>query len=503
MNRLRSAARLHLPPAAQWRRVPRCPNLPLPAQRGEVSRSVSPRLDRGDGGGLAAFCALVTAAILLFAACAADNPGPDPTPPEPQQTREGPEQREQDGTRQQPQQQESPQPSAAQAERQPGQTQQEESQEQAPDDSEQPQVIEQQTPQSLALQPILGGYQFQQPIEMLSLPDGSLLIAEQRGYITRFVEDNGEIEQFGILDLTDSVRFGGEQGLLSIALHPDLEREPYLYVYYSPRDADVTRLSRFRLVLGAALTASELVIIEVPQPYSNHNGGAVRFGPDGMLYLGYGDGGAANDPQGHGQNRQTLLGAIIRIDVNEINTSTPYRIPTDNPFLGIAGVRPEIWAYGLRNPWRMAFDPETGLLWVGDVGQNRVEEIAIVGPGENHGWNIFEGNECFGSDDECATLGDAVAPVGTYGHNEGCSVTGGMVYRGNALPHLVGAYVFGDYCSGTIWALRSHDAAETGWTRDIILQTDHPIASFAVDNDDEIHVLTFNGPILRLIPEER
>ena len=396
------------------------------------------------------------------------------------------------------------QPTTAQAERQQDdpdpQTAQEQTDQQESDDRDseaESEVL------SLALQPILGGYQFQQPIEMLSLPDGSLLVAEQRGYITRFVEDNGEIEQFGILDLTDSVRFGGEQGLLSIALHPDLDREPYLYVYYSPRDADVTRLSRFRLVLGAALTASELVIIEVPQPYSNHNGGAVRFGPDGMLYLGYGDGGAANDPQGHGQNRQTLLGAIIRIDVNEINTSTPYRIPTDNPFLGIAGVRPEIWAYGLRNPWRMAFDPETGLLWVGDVGQNRVEEIAIVGPGENHGWNIFEGNECFRSDDECAALSDAVAPVGTYGHDEGCSVTGGMVYRGNALPHLVGAYVFGDYCSGTIWALRPDDAAGTGWTRDVILQTDHPIASFAVDNHDEIHVLTFNGPILKLIPEER
>ncbi len=481
----------------------RRPIPPPPAQRGEGSRSVSPRLDRGDGGGFAALCALVVAAILLFAACAADNPAPDPTPSEPQQNREGPEQLEQDDSPQQARQQASSQPSAAQAERRPEQAQQEDTQQQAPDDSEQPQAIEQQTPQSLALQPILAGYQFQQPIEMLSLPDGSLLVAEQRGYITRFVEDNGEVEQFGILDLTDSVRFGGEQGLLSIALHPDLDREPYLYVYYSPRDADVTRLSRFRLVLGAALTASELVVIEVPQPYSNHNGGAVRFGPDGMLYLGYGDGGAANDPQGHGQNRQTLLGAIIRIDVNEINTSTPYRIPTDNPFLGIAGVRPEIWAYGLRNPWRMAFDPETGLLWVGDVGQNRVEEIAIVQAGQNHGWNVFEGDQCFSSDEECASLSDAVAPVGTYGHDEGCSVTGGIVYRGDALPHLVGAYVFGDYCSGTIWALWPDHSADTGWWRVTLLETDQNIASFAVDNDGEIHVLTFNGAILKLVPEER
>ena len=189
-------------------------------------------------------------------------------------------------------------------------------------------------------------------------------------------EDDEEIEQFGILDLTESIRFGGEEGLLSMALHPDLQNDPYLYVYYSPQEARVTRLSRFRLVLGSALHASELVIIEVPQPYSNHNGGAVRFGPDGMLYLGFGDGGAANDPQGNGQNRETLLGTIIRIDVNGIDTSTPYLIPSDNPFLGIAGVRPEIWAWGLRNPWRMAFDSETGRplgrrRWSGSGGGDR------------------------------------------------------------------------------------------------------------------------------------
>lgn len=351
---------------------------------------------------------------------------------------------------------------------------------------------------SLALQPILGGYQFQQPIELLQLPDGSFLIAEQRGYITRFVEDNGEIEQFGILDLTESVRFGGEEGLLSIALHPDLQNEPYLYVYYSPQDASVTRLSRFRLVLGAALMASELVIIEVPQPYSNHNGGAVRFGPDGMLYLGLGDGGAANDPQGHGQNRETLLGTIIRIDVDDIDTATPYRIPTDNPFLGVAGVRPEIWAYGLRNPWRMAFDPQTDLLWVGDVGQNRVEEIAIVQAGQNHGWNVFEGDQCFRSEDDCDALSDAVPPVAVYGHDEGCSVTGGMVYRGEALQQLVGAYVFGDYCSGTIWALWPDHSADTGWWRVTLLESEQNIASFAADNDGEMYLLTFGGPILKL-----
>lgn len=354
-------------------------------------------------------------------------------------------------------------------------------------------------PVAVALRPILGGHQFHQPIELLELSDGSFLVAEQRGYITRFVEDDGEIKQFGILDLTESITFRGEQGMLSMALHPDYEDNPFLFVYYSPRDENITRLSRFRIVQGQAFVESELVIIEIPQPYSNHNGGAIRFGPDGMLYLGLGDGGAANDPQGHGQNRETLLGTIIRIDVNEIDTSTTYRIPTDNPFLGIAGVRPEIWAYGLRNPWRMAFDPVTDLLWVADVGQDRVEEIAIVQAGENHGWNVFEGQECFRSDDECAALSDAVAPVGTYGHDEGCSVTGGLVYRGAALPHLVGAYIFGDFCSGTIWGLWPDDGAETGWTRSVILESGGLIASFGVDNEGEIYVLVFGGPILKLV----
>lgn len=354
-----------------------------------------------------------------------------------------------------------------------------------------------------ALRPILGGHQFHQPIEMIELPDGSLLVAEQRGYITRFVEDGTEIRQLGILDLTELITFRGEQGLLSMALDPNFEDDPYLYVYYSPREANVTRLSRFRIVQGQAFVGSELVILEIPQPYSNHNGGAIRFGPDGMLYLGLGDGGAANDPQGHGQNRATLLGTIIRIDVNDIDTTTAYRVPADNPFLGIAGVRPEIWAFGLRNPWRMAFDQETGMLWAGDVGQDRVEEIVIVQAGENHGWNVFEGDQCFRSEDDCAALSEAVAPVGVYGHDEGCSVTGGVVYRGQALPHLVGAYVFGDFCSGTIWGLRPDDGAETGWTRDVILESGELIASFGVDNAGEIYVLVFGGPILKLVGEER
>ncbi len=356
------------------------------------------------------------------------------------------------------------------------------------------------------LEPILDEYQFQQPIELAALPDGSLLIAEQRGSITRFVETEDGVEQFGVLDLTDAVRFGGEEGLLSFALDPQFESDPYLYVYYSPREGGRSRLSRFLIMQGAAIPASELVIIEIGQPYPNHNGGAVRFGPDGMLYLGIGDGGAANDPHGHGQNTETLLGTIIRLDVSRSDTAEPYRIPLDNPFVGVEGVLPEIYAYGLRNPWRMSFDLATGRLWVGDVGQNAVEEIAIVGAGSNQGWRVFEGDRCFASQDRCDAL-EAVPPVAVYNHDEGCSVTGGVVYRGkdrtsaaggDSILSAVAPYFFADYCSGRVWGLWEDPDAATGWSMTEVLHLDARIVSFAHGPEGEVHILTFNGPILKL-----
>ncbi len=347
----------------------------------------------------------------------------------------------------------------------------------------------------LAWAPALNGVVFEQPTEMIVRADGSVLIAEQRGSISRFLISGDETQQFGFLDLTDQVTFSGERGLLSVALHPDQDAQPYVFVYYSPADATVTRLSRFHLSAnGAAADAgSELVILEVPQPYTNHNGGAVRFGPDGMLYLGIGDGGAANDPLGHGQNRETLLGTIIRIDIDDIDTATPYRIPPDNPFLGIAGVRPEIWAYGLRNPWRMAFDSLSGDLYVADVGQDRWEEVAIVRAGENHGWNVYEGDECFRSQDACDQLTNHTRPIAVIPHPDGCSITGGMVYRGAAIPELVGHYVFADYCSFRLWTI-----APAGQLTER-MPVDVSIISFATDQAGEIYALTPRGPILRLI----
>ena len=234
--------------------------------------------------------------------------------------------------------------------------------------------------------------------------------------------------------------------------------------------------------------------MEIGQPYSNHNGGQVTFGPDGYLYVGLGDGGSGGDPRGHGQNLRTLLGTILRIDVSALDETGSYAVPPDNPFVGVQGARPEIWAYGLRNPWRFSFDRETGDLWTGDVGQNKLEEIDIIKPGANYGWNIMEGTSCFrgpgcGSD-------DLEPPVAEYGRDGGCSVTGGYVYRGPRLPSLVGAYLYGDFCTGNIWALR-HDGSQVV-DQALIADTDLQISSFAEGPDGEVYILSFTGEIARL-----
>ena len=243
-------------------------------------------------------------------------------------------------------------------------------------------------------------------------------------------------------------------------LDPQFAANGWLWLYYSvDRSAEPgprrTRLSRFSVDAErgplAADAGSELVILEVEQPYSNHNGGAIRFGPDGMLYLGLGDGGSAGDPRGNGQNLGTLLGSIIRINVRDASTAAPYGIPPDNPFADTPGARGEIWAYGLRNPWRMAFD-SAGRLWVGDVGQQALEEVDVAERGRNYGWNRLEGTRCFRPSSGCDREG-TTPPVAEYGRSLGCSVTGGVVYEGPGAPSLAGSYLFADYCSGRVWAL--------------------------------------------------
>ena len=424
---------------------------------------------------------LLTVLWLMLAACGGDaEPAPAPTEPQaqPQQSEEQPAPPDQS-------EEEADQPEQA-AQQAAG------SQQPQPPDEPEPQAAPADPPPEIAeFVEALGGRAFEQPIELLAWPGGGLLVAEQRGGVSLYLDD-GSVR--GVLDLSERVIFRGEQGLLSVALDPEFADHPFLYAWYSPRGTNIARLSRFPVEGTLADAGRELIILEIEQPFPNHNGGAVRFGPDGMLYLGIGDGGAANDPYGHGQDRSTLLGTIIRIDVRDASTQYPYRVPADNPLLGVAGVRPEIYAWGMRNPWRMAFDPETVALWYADVGQNRVEEVGIIAPGGNHGWNVFEGTECFGRDEDCAAL-DHIPPLAEYGHDLGCSVTGGVVYRGAELPWLDGAYLFADYCSGRVWALEQFDGA---WQMRELAQLDALIASFGVNAAGEVYLLTFDGPILRL-----
>ena len=333
---------------------------------------------------------------------------------------------------------------------------------------------------------------FARPTDAVARHDGALLVAEQEGRLTWF--GGGDRGPQPVLELP--VQLGFEEGLLSIAVRTYLRRplyiyeRYYIYAWYTPEGGGRTRLSRFHVQPDSI---DELVILEVSQPYPNHNGGAVRFGPDGMLYLGIGDGGAGGDPLGSGQDRSTLLGSIIRIDVSEASPAEPYRIPPDNPFVGDPDARPEIWAYGFRNPWRMDFDPRTGDLWVADVGQNAQEEVAIVRSGENHGWNVYEGDLCFNRNEACGEL-EAVAPIAVYGRRDGCSVSGGIVHRSGSIPGLDGAFIYGDYCSGKIWAARADgevvELADTDWR----------IVGISSGSEGDLLVLAQGQPIHRIIP---
>ena len=340
------------------------------------------------------------------------------------------------------------------------------------------------------------GLSFDRPVA-LAFPDdgtGRGFLVEQPGQI-KLLDRDRDVATF--LDIRDRVSDRGEEeGLLGLAFDPDFVSNGFFYVYYSASGPRRSVISRFSVSTedSAADPNSEQVILEVEQPYSNHNGGQIVFGPDGLLYVGLGDGGSAGDPKGHGQNTGTLLGTILRLDVSSLDTAGSYAIPADNPLVGVEGARPEIWAYGLRNPWRFTFDSETGDLWAADVGQNALEEIDLVRPGLNYGWNLMEGDECYSR--SCDTRGLEL-PVTVYGRDDGCSVTGGYVYRGTRLPSLYGAYVYGDYCSGKIWALR-HDGSRV--TESILLaDTKLRISSFAEDAEGELYVLDLKREIYRFV----
>ncbi len=357
------------------------------------------------------------------------------------------------------------------------------------------------TPQleTLRLEQVLEPLNVTSPTNFVQADDGDVLVSSQAGHVWVIGEEyltEEHIFSRELLDIRDRVSSrGSEEGLLGLALAPD--NRGHIYVYYSaasPRRSVVSRFD-YSATAKSADTDSELVILEVEQPYPNHNGGQIAFGPDGYLYIGLGDGGLAGDPLGSGQDTSTLLGSILRIDVSQSTPEQPYAIPPDNPFADSGG-RGEIWAYGLRNPWRFSFDRETGELWAGDVGQNRWEEIDLIEPGGNYGWNVLEGNHCFTPSEGCDREG-TVPPVWEYSlDGEPCSVIGGYVYRGAAIPWLNGAYVYGDFCSGKVFGLRytNGEVAEHQELADTGLR----ITSFAQDNDGELYLLSQQSGIYRL-----
>lgn len=337
------------------------------------------------------------------------------------------------------------------------------------------------------------------PIGISHAGDGSgrLFILEQSGRIRVLV--NGNILPEPFLDISGQVGCCGERGLLGLAFHPRYQENGFFFVNYTDLDGS-TVIARYQVTPedpNRADPASENRLLYVPQPYPNHNGGAVVFGPDGYLYLGLGDGGSGGDPQGNGQSTTTLLGKILRIDIDQ---GDPYAIPPDNPFVAGGGLG-EIWAYGLRNPWRIAFDSQTGDLYIGDVGQNAWEEInflpAEIIPGANFGWNYREGRHPYqGEPTGDVTLID---PVAEYGHDQECSVTGGVVYRGTELPDWQGIYLYGDYCTGRVWGLLRD--TQGGWLQGLLFETGTTITSFGEDETGEVYLVDYSGTVYRLNSE--
>ena len=315
--------------------------------------------------------------------------------------------------------------------------------------------------------------------------------------------ETGRSRPNSFLDISGAVSGGGEQGLLGLAFHPDFPDDPRLFVYYTDTSGD-TRVSSFSVDPSNPDRAdpdSEVQLLFIDQPYGNHNGGALAFGPDGYLYIGVGDGGSGGDPHGNGQKLGTLLAKVLRIDVDSTTGDQAYGIPADNPFVSTDSARPEIFALGLRNPWRLSFDRDTGDLWIGDVGQRAWEEIDVARAGTsgaNFGWNRMEGSHCFRPSDGCDTSGLTV-PVTEYSHDTGgCTVIGGYVYRGSAEPELAGGYLFGDYCSGTIWAIDPSGDAFREPT--VVAESGATISSFGEDEAGELYVTDLSsGELLRVV----
>jgi len=352
-------------------------------------------------------------------------------------------------------------------------------------------------PLVLTLTPVLSG--LNSPVDLQNAADGSgrLFVVEQQGQI-RIVTNNSLVPT-AFLDITNLVDFGGEKGLLGLAFHPAYSQNRRFFLNYDRVVSGhmQTVIAEFQTSASNPNQAdpnSQRILFTVNQPFPNHKGGQLAFGPDGFLYIGLGDGGSAGDPLGNAQNRQVLLGKMLRIDVDHTSPGLQYAIPSDNPFLN--GVdRGEVWAYGLRNPWRFSFDVPSGRLFVADVGQDKFEEIDILQKGGNFGWNIMEGLHCFKPSSGCNMTG-LILPITEYDHSQGDAVIGGYVYRGPAIPRLSGTYLFSDFESGTIWGLTENSTGQ--WTRSQLIAGGRNISSFGRDEAGELYVLDYSGSLLRI-----
>lgn len=349
------------------------------------------------------------------------------------------------------------------------------------------------------------------PVLITGAMDGTnrVYVATEYGTVHCWKNDPNADTMTTFLDIRDRVQYDdktNEEGFLGLAFHPKFKQNGEFFVYYSAKPTKehphLSVISRFHVSVAdpnRADPASEEVVLKIPQPYWNHNGGTIVFGPDGYLYIGLGDGGLANDPHGNGQNLKTLLGSILRIDVDQKDVGRNYAIPKDNPFVGRGdGARGEIWAYGIRNVWRIAFDRATGELWAGDVGQDLWEEIDIITRGGNYGWSLREGKHKFGPNGS-EPRPDLIEPIWDYNHSIGKSITGGNVYRGKRVPELNGSYLYADYVTGQIWALRYDAKSKRVVANRTIRVKGEPIFSFGEDDDGEVYFLTQSGGIFKFV----
>ena len=371
-----------------------------------------------------------------------------------------------------------------------------------------PALGEQESRQFVGIERAYSQLRFDRPIYLTGAGDesGRIFVVEQGG-VVRWFSKNAEAPTSRVfLDISKLVsRRGNEEGLIGFAFHPDFKNNGQLFCHYSSnahrtgeKEVASNVISRFTVSNNPNLVQldSEEILLTIPQPFQNHNGGAMAFGKDGFLYFSLGDGGYKDDPLGNGQNLKTMLGGINRIDIDSKDLPKSYRVPSDNPFLNVPGAAPELYASGLRNVWRFSFDRKTGELWAADVGQARTEEVNIIHKGGNYGWNRFEANEDFELKTKMASE-PHVAPVATYGHQWGGSITGGNVYRGVRFPELEGAYFFGDYMTGNLW--KTTKDSEGRYDTTLVRRTGRSIASFGEDDEGEVYLLSFDGGIYRII----